>query len=116
MAILRRQPSSPGTIVHSDHGGQSTSWAFGARLRNADLLGSRGSVGDGDDNSMRESFWGTMQRELRDTREWQARDELANAIFWWRECWYNPTWCHSSIGMHSPVTLETLHTEPDQDH
>ena len=23
---------------------------------------------------------------------------------------------HSSIGMHSPITFETLHTGPDQDH
>jgi putative transposase len=33
MAILRRQPGSRGTIVHSDHGCQYTSWAFGQRLR-----------------------------------------------------------------------------------
>ena len=116
MAILRRQPGSPGTIVHSDHGCQYTSWAFGQRLRNAGLLGSMGSVGDCYDNSMMESFWGTMQLELLDTREWQTRDELANAIFWWIECWYNPKRRHSSIGMHSPVTFESLHTEPDQDH
>ena len=39
MAILRRQPGSRGTIVHSGHGCQYTSWAFGQRLRNAGLLG-----------------------------------------------------------------------------
>jgi putative transposase len=27
-----------------------------------------------------ESFWGTMQLELLDTKEWQTKDELANAI------------------------------------
>jgi putative transposase len=116
MAILRRHPVSQGTIVHSDHGCQYTSWAFGQRLRNAGLLGSMGSVGDCYDNAMMESFWGTMQLELLDTREWQTRDELANAIFWWIECWYNPKRRHSSIGMHSPVTFETLHTEAEQDH
>jgi putative transposase len=30
---------------------------------------------------MMESFWGTLQLELLDIKEWQTRDELANAIF-----------------------------------
>jgi putative transposase len=85
MAILRRQPDS--TILHSDHGCQYTSWAFGQRLLNAGLLGSMGSVGDCYDNAMMESFWGTLQLELLDTQVWQTRDELANAIFEWIECW-----------------------------
>ena len=116
MAILRRQPSPDGTILHSDHGSQYTSWAFGQRLRNAGLLGSMGSVGDCYDNAMMESFWGTMQLELLDSKRWETRDELANAIFEWIECWYNPRRRHSSIGMHSPVTFEVLHHAPDHDH
>jgi putative transposase len=120
MAIIRRQPEKRGgderTILHSDHGSQYTSWAFGQRLRNAGLLASMGTVGDCYDNAMMESFWGTMQLELLDSKTWQTRDELANAIFEWIECWYNPNRRHSSIGMHSPITFETLHTGPDQDH
>jgi putative transposase len=53
---------------------------------------------------------------LLDTKEWQTRDELANAIFEWIECWYNPHRRHSGIGMHSPVTFETLHTRSVEDH
>jgi putative transposase len=120
MAIIRRQPEKQPdderTILHSDHGCQYTSWVFGKRLRAAGLLASMGTVGDCYDNAMMESFWGTMQLELLDTKAWQTRDELANAIFEWIECWYNPTRRHSSIGMHSPVTFETLHTRSDQDH
>jgi putative transposase len=116
MAILRRQPDNNETILHSDHGAQYTSWAFGQRLRNAGLLASMGSIGDCYDNSMMESFWGTMQLELLDSKVWKTREELANAIFEWIECWYNPKRRHSSIGMRSPVTFEALHTESDQDH
>jgi putative transposase len=120
MAIIRRrpqeQPENERTIAHSDHGSQYTSWAFGQRLRAAGLLGSMGSVGDCYDNAMMESFWGTMQLELLDSKTWQTREELANAMFEWIECWYNPKRRHSSIGMHSPVTYETLHTRSDQDH
>ncbi|HEU0086307.1 MAG TPA: IS3 family transposase [Pseudonocardiaceae bacterium] len=32
----------------------------------------------------------------------------SNAIFEWRECWYNPKRRHSSIGMLSPVEFEAL--------
>ena len=120
MAIIRRQPDKRPddnrTILHSDHGCQYTSWAFGQRLRASGLLASMGTIGDCYDNAMMESFWGTMQLELLDTKAWQTRDELANAIFEWIECWYNPKRRHSSIGMHSPVTFETLHTRSDQDH
>ena len=42
MAIWRRRPPA-GTVAHSDHGAQYTSWAFGRRLRAAGLLGSMGS-------------------------------------------------------------------------
>jgi putative transposase len=49
MAIIRRQPDkqpdNEHTILHSDHGSQYTSWAFGQRLRAAGLLASMGTVG-----------------------------------------------------------------------
>lgn len=106
MAVTRRNPPPRSTILHSDHGTQYTSWAFGKRLRDAGLLGSMGTVGDCYDNSMMESFWGTMQLELLDTRTWKTREELTGAVFEWIECWYNPYRRHSSIGMHSPVTFE----------
>ena len=112
MAVTRRQPEADSTILHSDHGTQYTSWAFGKRLRGAGLLGSMGTVGDCYDNAMMESFWHTMQLELLDTRTWNTREELANAIFEWIECWYNPYRRHSSLGMLSPAEYERRHQEP----
>ncbi len=44
MARWRRRPAVGQTVVHSDHGTQYTSWAFGHRLRTAGLLGSMGSL------------------------------------------------------------------------
>jgi putative transposase len=57
-----------------------------------------GTIGDCYDNAMMESFWGTLQLEILDQKQWITRDELANAIFEWIECWYNPKRRHSSIG------------------
>jgi putative transposase len=110
MAITRRDPD--GTILHSDHGAQFASWAFGRRLRDAGLLGLMGSVGDCYDNSMMESFWGTLQIELLDTRTWDTREELATAIFEWIECWYNRHRRHSVLGYISPIDYERTHHTP----
>lgn len=119
MATLRRRPEDGATILHSDHGTQYTAWAFGQRLRAAGLLGSMGTVGDCYDNSMMESFWSTLQLEVLDTRTWETRTELANAIFEWIECWYNTERRHSSLGMLSPVDYEAApppHTSTQDDH
>jgi putative transposase len=67
-----------------------------------------GTVGDCYDNAMRESFWGTLQLEVLDSRPWETRAELATAIFEWRECWYNTERRHSSLGMLSPVEFEAV--------
>ena len=98
--------NATGTIVHSDRGSQFTSWIFGHRLRQAGLLGSMGRVASSVDNSMMESFWSTMQRELLDRRHWHTRDQLAAAIFEWIEAFYNPIRRHTAIGSLSPAEYE----------
>jgi len=110
MAIWRRNRREAGTVMHTDHGSQYTSWAFGRRLRAAGILGSMGSVGDALDNAMAESFFGTLQLELLDRRHWETRAELASAIFEYIEAFYNPRRRHSSIGNLSPVEFEARHT------
>jgi transposase InsO family protein len=109
MATWRRQPE-PGTILHSDRGSVYTSWIFGHRLREAGLLGSMGRVASSVDNTMMESFWSTMQRELLDRQDWSTRDELASAIFEWIEAFYNPIRRHTSIDFMSPIDYEARRT------
>lgn len=110
MATWQRHPQA-GTAIHRDRGSGYTSWVFGHRPRQAGPLDSMGRVASSVDNSMIESFWSTMQRELLDTRPWPTRAELASAIFEWIEAWYNPRRRHSSLGMLSPVDYEALHTQ-----
>ena len=107
MAIWRRRPPEGQTVAHSDQGSQYTSWAFGRRLRTAGLLGSMGSIGDCFDNSVAESFFGTLQLELLDEHRWDTRHQLALAIFDWVEAWYNPRRRHSYCSMLSPADYET---------
>jgi putative transposase len=110
MALWRRRPPAGQTVAHSDHGSQYTSWAFGRRLRAAGLLGSMGTIGDCFDNSVAESFFGTLQLELLDQHHWTTRRQLALAIFDWIETWYNPHRRHSYCEMLSPIDYETAHT------
>ncbi|NEB76193.1 IS3 family transposase [Streptomyces sp. SID14478] len=67
--------------MHADHGTQFTSWVFGERIRSTGLLPSFGTIRDGLDNAMMESFWSSMQIELLNRKRWKTRDELDNAIF-----------------------------------
>lgn len=83
MAIWRRQAPEGQVVAHSDLGSIYTSWAFGRRLRGACLLGSMGTIGDCFDNSVAETFCGSLQLELVDEHRWTTRQQLALAIFDW---------------------------------
>jgi hypothetical protein len=60
------------------------------------------------DNSMIESFWSTMQRQLLDRRQWTTREDLATAIFEWIEGSYNP-----SAATHPSAACPRPSTRPD---
>jgi len=105
MAIKNRHPE-PGGVVHADHGAQFTSWAFTDRVRKAGLMPSFGSVGDGLDNAMMESFWSSMQIELLNRKKWITRIELANAMFDYIEIFYKRQRRHSQLNYRTPIEFE----------
>jgi putative transposase len=105
MALWNRQPPE-GVIHHSDHGSQYTSLVFGAKLEEAGILGSMGSVGDALDNALAESFFATLQTELLDRYDWPTRQSLRSAIFEFIEVFYNRRRRHSSLGYLSPEAFE----------
>jgi len=109
MAVQNRAPAT-GTLIHSDHGVQFTSWAFTERAKQSGLVPSMGSIGDCFDNAVIEAFWARMQVELLDTRRWKTRIELANAIFEYLEIFHNRRRRHSSLGMRTPIEYEMLET------
>ena len=111
MAIDSRKPA-PGTVIHSDHGTQFTSWAFSNRAKASGLVPSMGSVGDCYDNAVIESFWSRMQVELLNRRRWSTHLELANAIFEYLEIFHNRQRRHSALGMLTPAEYEARHLHP----
>jgi len=104
MAVAQRRPES--VIHHSDRGCQYTSYAFGKRCREANVVPSMGSVGDAYDNEMVESFFATLEREVIDRRTSRSQAEARMAIFTWLEGWYNPHRRHSSLAYLSPINYE----------
>lgn len=100
-----------GSIIHADHGTQSTSWTFTDRARRAGLLPSLGTVGDPYDNAAAEAFWGRMQAELLNRKRWRTRVELSNAIFEYIEGTHNRQRRHSALDWAAPVEFENNHRQ-----
>ncbi len=104
----------PGTVIHSDHGSQFTSWAFTENVRRLGLVSSMGTVGDCYDNAPMESFWGSMQIELLNRRKWRTNLELAIAMADYIEHFYNCDRRHSSLGYLTPNEFEASRSTPTQ--
>jgi putative transposase len=113
MASESRQ-TGPGSIIHSDHGSQFTSWGFSELIRSKGLIGSMGTIGDCYDNAPMESCWGPMQVELLNRKKWRTKIELSIAIAEWIEHFYNPERLHSSLGYLPPIEFEALHSVQNQ--
>ncbi len=103
-AIAQRKPEL--VMFHSDHGCQFTSYAFGKRCQEMNVMPSMGSVGDAYDNAMAESFFATLEREVLNRRRFKTYAEARMAIFEWIEGWYNPHRRHSGLGYLSPNNFE----------
>jgi putative transposase len=110
MAISSRIPPA-GTVIHSDHGSQFTSWAFSERVRQAGLVPSMGTVGDAFDNAVIESFWARLQTELLNRKKWKTRIELSTALFEYLEIFHNRNRRHSSLGMLTPIEYEKVNNQ-----
>jgi putative transposase len=105
MALAHRRPA-PGLIWHSDQGSQFVSLAFGQQARAAGIAQSMGSRGDCYDNSVAESFFATLKKELIYRNTWPEKNRLRMEIFDFIEVFYNRRRRHSTLGMLSPVDYE----------
>jgi putative transposase len=104
-ALQRRRPGK-GLVHHSDQGSQYTALRFSQTLHGAGVAASMGSVGDAYDNAMAESWIGTLKAETLAGKRFKTRDEVALAVFYYVEAWYNPRRRHTSLDMLSPLDYE----------
>ena len=104
-ALATRRPA-PGLVHHSDRGVQYASAAYRAVLARAGAVPSMSRPGNCWDNAVAESFFATMDCELRATADWATPAEAAAAITEFIVGWYNPQRRHSTLGYCTPIEYE----------
>jgi transposase InsO family protein len=105
MALARRKPAA-GLLHHSDRGCQYASERYQDRLEAFSIDCSMSRVGNCYDNAAVESLWATLKTELVYQREFETKQQAADAVFEWIEVWYNRKRKHSTLGYRSPEAFE----------
>lgn len=106
MAVATRGGQVAGVIFHSDRGSVYTSAAFGELCQTHEVTQSMGATGVCWDNSVAESWFGTMKRELAHRRRWASRADARRDLIRWIEGWFNARRLHSSNFYNSPIDWE----------
>jgi transposase InsO family protein len=109
MAVATRGGHVAGVIFHSDRGSVYTSNTFGELCELHHVVQSMGATGVCWDNSVAESWFGTMKRELAHRRRWATRADARRDLIRWIEGWFNACRLHSSNNYNSPIDWENLY-------
>ncbi len=107
MAIWRRRPA-PGLMFHSDRGSQYCSNDFQKMLKINGMVSSMSRKGNCWDNSVAESFFGSLKTERVYFSSYKCREEAKRDIIDYIEMFYNSNRRHSYPGYVSPKEFEKL--------
>ena len=107
MAIWNRQPGE-GLICHSDRGSQYASKEYRKLLSQKGFLGSMSRKGDCWDNSVVESFFGSLKQERVHWENYQTRHDAQQDILDYIAMFYNSTRLHSTLDYRSPNDYENI--------
>ncbi len=102
---MAAKPSS-GLIVHSDRGVQYASYKYRNLLKSKGYIGSMSKKGDCWDNSVIESFFGSLKKERVQWRNYQTRWEAQQDILNYITMFYNSHRLHFYLGYLSPNQFE----------
>lgn len=105
MAVFRQKRKAP-KIVHSDRGSQYCSEAFRKEIKPYGCKRSMSRKGDCWDNSVAESFFGTLKTELVHQEKYKTREQARLSIFDYIETFYNKRRMHSYLHYLSPTEFE----------
>lgn len=107
MALASRQPGD-GLITHPDRGSQYASDDYQKLLKLYNAVCSMSRKGNCWDNSVVESFFGTLKQEHVFFELFETREEARLSVFEWIEGWYNTRRIHSTLGNKSPAEYERV--------
>jgi transposase InsO family protein len=105
MAIWQRKPAK-GLIWHTDRGSQYASSSHRDILKRHGIKQSMSRKGNCWDNSVAESFFGTLKTELTHHITFKTREEAKKTIFKYIEVFYNRKRIHSANDYLSPAEYE----------
>ena len=105
MAIWSRRPGA-GLICHSDRGSQYASKKYRKLLKRNQFQGSMSKKGDCWDNSVVESFFGSLKQERVQWRHYETRREAHQDVLQYISMFYNESRLHSYLGYLSPNEFE----------
>jgi putative transposase len=108
-ALARRRPC-PGLVHHSDRGSTYASADYRKALAARSIKCSMSRKGDCWDNSVAESFFSTLKRELEGIDAFESRAGATLSIGDYIDGFYNLQRRHSAIGYSSPVEFELIHS------
>lgn len=107
MAYWRRKPQ-PGALFHSDRGSQYCSREFQVLLTTYQMVSSMSRKGNCWDNSVAESFFGSLKTERVFFANYKTREEARQDITDYIEMFYNSKRLHSHLGYLSPREFEKM--------
>ncbi|HPP74827.1 MAG TPA: IS3 family transposase, partial [Armatimonadota bacterium] len=106
MAIAARNPA-PGLIHHSDQGVQYACGDYQKSINRVGMVPSMSRKGDCWDNSVAESFFSTLKKELVWRTKYETREQARRELFEFIEVFYNRQRMHSYLGYLSPAEFES---------
>jgi transposase InsO family protein len=114
MAAGVRGGATAGIIFHSDRGSQYMSREFAQAIGDRQMIQSVGRTGQCWDNSVAESFFGSLKRELVSRYQFEDRAGARRAIFAWINR-YNTRRLHSSLRYLPPIEWENTYHQQTVD-
>lgn len=105
MGIWVRRPAA-GLIFHSDRGSQYCSHDFLKMLKTHNMMSSMSRKGNGWDNAVAESFFGSLKTERVYFTNYKTREDARRDVVDYIEMFYNSKRRHSYLGYLSPMAFE----------
>jgi putative transposase len=99
-------PTTTGTVFHSDRGSQYGSKAYRKTLADAGMVQSMSRRANPYDNAWTESFIGTLKNEMPQGCRFEDEPDARSATFEYIEGYYNTRRKHSSISYKTPLQYE----------
>ena len=109
MAVDRRRPGA-GLLHHTDRGSTYASDDYREALKAERITCSMSRKGDCWDNSVAESFFATLKREMEDIDDFEGHESATHSIEQYIDGFYNSKRRHSTLGYRTPIEYELMHS------